>query len=128
MRTTRRSRASRSNVEFSATPGTNVTPTTTKSNTFHALRKEFHGLGQYEEMRVRSSTTKTPTQAALIPSRSVPQRSAMPSYVWRPRTTALTAIVATTTTVNGFESTILAAAFRRGTGRSVPRTSDRLVD
>ena len=59
-----------------------------------------------------SSTMKTATHAAFTQFSSEPQRSSIPSYVWRPRTTALTAIVATTTTVNGFESTTRAREFR----------------
>ena len=59
-----------------------------------------------------SSTTNTATQAAFSAFSSAPQRSSIPSYVCRPRTTALTAIVATTTTVNGFESTTRASEFR----------------
>ena len=55
---------------------------------------------------------KTARHAALIEFRSVPQRSTTPSYVWSPSTTALTAIVATTTIVNAFESTMRARAFR----------------
>ena len=79
MRTTRSSRTSRSSVEFSATPGTNVAPTTTKSKMFQPFRKNSHGLGQYDAMRIASSTMNTPTQAALIASRVEPQLSTTPS-------------------------------------------------
>ena len=89
---------------------------TTKSKMFQPLRKNSKGLGQYAAIRMPSSTMKTATQAALIASSSDPQRSSSSSYVWRPSTTALTAIVPTTTAVKGVESTIRAAVFPRGAG------------
>ncbi len=79
MRTTRSSRRRRSSVELPWTPGTNVAPMTTKSKMFHPFRKNCNGVGQYEAMRMQSSTMNTATQAALIASSSEPQRSSSSS-------------------------------------------------
>ncbi len=54
---------------------------------------------------------KIPRHAALSRSSARPQRSSTPSYVCRPSTTALTAIVATTKTVKTLEPTNRAATF-----------------
>ncbi len=60
-------------------PGTKVAAMTTKSKMFHPFRKNANGRGQYEPMRMISSTMKTATHAALIASSSEPQRSSSSS-------------------------------------------------
>ena len=108
-------RTRRSNVEFCRIPGTNAAMTTTKSKMFQPFLKNLHGRGQYEATRSPSSTMKTTRHAAFSRSSSEPQRASSSSYVCRPSTTALTAMVATTTTVNTWESTNRESAFGRGT-------------
>src|SRR5688572_10099329 len=84
---------------------------------FQPVRKNASGRGQYEAIRIASSTRKMPRQAPLITKRASPQRLTTPPYVWSPSTAAFTAIVTTTIAANAGESTTRASAFRSATGR-----------
>ena len=65
-------------VELFWSPGTNASPTATKSKTFQPSRKKFHGRGKYEAIRSSISTTKTARQSALSSTSVSPYSRSMP--------------------------------------------------
>ena len=79
MRSTRASRARRSSIAFSRSPGVNDAAITRKSKTFQPLLKKSCGREPKPINRMHSSTTKIPRNTSLSVSSRPPASRTMPS-------------------------------------------------
>src|SRR3954453_10396792 len=105
-RTMRSRRTSRSSVAFSRRPGRKLAKITTKSKTFHPLRKKRRGENPSAANRMNSSTTNAPRITSLAVWSWSPIVLSIESYVSRPSVIALTKITPSISGSNQRESTM----------------------